>query len=165
VYTATITSTTTAGKAVITAAAGLVKSTATLTQAPIGRPPSALTAAQIRAILRREPVPKGRLATIAQIRRRHGFSLKLTVPAAGRLVVDWYLPAPRTRGKHAKPVLIAAGHVTTVASGIHVTDIKVMSAGRHQLAKLQRLTVSCIFSFTPTGGAPVSVTKKFVLRP
>jgi hypothetical protein len=122
------------------------------------------TAAQIRALLRRQMIARGKAARIKTLLKRKGASLAFRALVGGRAVVRWYY-APR--GK--KPVLVATGRRTFAAAGKGKLALKLTAKGRKLLARarrhhVKRVKLSARGSFTPLGGTAVTARRGFALK-
>jgi hypothetical protein len=125
------------------------------------------SAAQIAALLASQLTPSGRAVRIAALLRHGGWTELLRVLEAGTTVIDWYeLPKGATLAKKTKirPVPVAAGRLTFSAAGTATLNLKLTSAGRRLLKHAKQLKVTAKGTFTPTGAAPITTTKTFVLE-
>jgi hypothetical protein len=123
--------------------------------------------AQIKSLLSTVLVPTGKPARIAAILRAGGYTSAVKALAAGREEIRWYLVPPGahlTKGKAPKPVLVATGQLLFPRAGSGKLKVKLSAAGRHDLKRAQRITLSAKASFALTGKASVSVIKRFRLR-
>jgi hypothetical protein len=121
-------------------------------------PPTRPTAAQIRALLRKQITPHGKAARIAHV-LKHRYQLSLRALVAGTAKVQWV----RTR-KHGKPVVIATGRHTFGAAGRSIIRMKLTAAGRRQLRHAKRLELQAKGTFTPAADPPVTATRRFTLK-
>jgi hypothetical protein len=118
-----------------------------------------VTAVQIRALLAREIVPTGQETNIPSTLVRGDTVLAFTGLEAGRAVVGWYLPATGA----ATAVLAAQGILSFPSARATTIDVRLTPAGNRALNAAQSLRLSAKGTFTPTGKAPVTVTKTFLL--
>lgn len=128
-------------------------------------PTPTVTAAQIKADLRRALKPVGRGARIRTLLKRGGYTFTFKAPTAGKVVIEWL---GRARSAHdakvTKPVIVAIGRARfSKPERVRIT-IRLTSAGRRMLkhARSVRLTAKGIY--TPKGGSPVTATRSFKLR-
>jgi hypothetical protein len=124
---------------------------------PPGGGPGRPTAAQIRASLRKQIVPRGKAKRIRK-QLTHGYKLRFRALVAGTAKVGWYL---RTRGKL---VLIAGGRHRFAAAGRATIVMKLSKAGRRALRGGKRLRLRAKGSFTPTPDPAVTAARRFTLR-
>jgi hypothetical protein len=128
---------------------------------------SRLSAAQIRALLRGQITPTGRLAGIASLKKRGGFTLSFHSGEAGVVTVSWYeLPrgARLTIKTKPKPVLVARGRLSFSAAATRPIAIRLTMAGAQLLKHARQLALTASGSFAPRGAAAVTATRAFVLR-
>jgi hypothetical protein len=128
---------------------------------------SRLSAAQIRALLRRQITPTGRLAGIASLKKRGGFTLSFHSGEAGVVTVSWYeLPrgARLTTKTKPKPVLVARGRLSFSAAATRPIAIRLTMAGAQLLKQSRQLALTASGSFAPRGAAAVTATRAFVLK-
>ncbi|MEI2702168.1 MAG: invasin domain 3-containing protein [Baekduia sp.] len=119
--------------------------------------------AEIRRLLLRILVPRGKAARIAELSRRHGYSFAFDSPTAGRLSVSWYRVS---RGAHVtkakpKPVLVARAAVLLSKAGRARIKIALTSNGTRLLRHAAKLQLTAKGAFTPAGAQQVSATKTF----
>jgi hypothetical protein len=126
----------------------------------IGKVPPPPSAIRIAASLRRQIVPASKRATISALLKPGGVRLKFESLRAGRVVMAWYLTAPRG---HGKPRLIARGAATFTSSRTATITIRSTAAGRRLLRGVKRAHLSARGTFTPVGGRPIVATRAFVL--
>ena len=123
-------------------------------------------ATQIATLLRRELTPSGKAAKIAALLKSGVFSISFRALEAGTAVIAWYEVPP---GAHlasktkAKPVLVASGQRSFSRAGTAKIKIKLTAAGKRLLRHARRLKLTAKGAFTPTGKAPITTTKVFVL--
>jgi hypothetical protein len=125
------------------------------------------TSAQIAALLAGQLIPSGRAAKIAALLKHGGWAELFRALEAGTAVIDWYeLPKGATlaRKAKAKPVLVAAGHLTFSVAGTETLKVKLTSAGRRLLKHAKQLKLTAKGTFTPTGNTPVTTTRIFILK-
>jgi hypothetical protein len=135
-------------------AAGVLSSTA----ASVG-------VAQLAALLKRELTPSGKVGKIAALLKSGGLTILFQALEAGTVVINWYQVPPGAKlARKAKPVLVASGRATFSAAGEQKIKLKLTSAGERLLKRARSLKLTAKGSFTPTGEAPVTATKAFVLK-
>jgi hypothetical protein len=122
-------------------------------------PVAAVTAAQIRALLRTDITPHGKAARIRRLLKKRGYRLHFRALVAGTANVRWY----RLRERR-KPILIAAGRHRFAAAGSTAFKVRLTAAGRKQLRHAKRLRLTAKGTFTPASGAPVTASRRFTLR-
>jgi hypothetical protein len=130
-------------------------------------PTASISAAQIAALLSQQLAPTGKAAKIGALLKGGGFLLPFKALEAGTVSVGWYqVPSGAKLAKKgkAKPVLIASGKLTFPAAGTGKLTVKLTAAGKRLLKHAKRLKLTAKGTFTPSGKAPLSVTKGFVLR-
>ncbi len=115
--------------------------------------PSGPTAAQIRALLRKQIVPHGKAARIGRL-LKHRYPLRLRALIAGTAKIQWF----------RKHVLVATGRHRFAAAGSTTIRMKLTKAGRKQLRHVKRLTLTAKGSFTYTPGPPVTAKRRFGLK-
>jgi hypothetical protein len=134
---------------------------------PGGEVAASISASQIAALLRREITPTGKSAKIATLLKTSGFTINFKALEAGDVVVDWYQlpPGAKLASKAgAKPILVASGRMHFSRARTAKIKVKLTTAGQTMLKKTKSLKLTAKGTFTPTGKAPVSATKTFVLR-
>jgi alpha-tubulin suppressor-like RCC1 family protein len=138
----------------IAAAAGAATTTTTTTAKTV-------TAAQVRASLLAQLLPKGRAARIAALLEAHAYKTSFRALRAGSLALDWYvLPkGARLTGTKIKPVLVAHGGKTFKAAGTLTVTVALTAKGRRLLARTGHLRITAKGSFIPRGAAPVTVIR------
>jgi hypothetical protein len=125
------------------------------------------SAAQIAALLAGQLTPSGRAAKIAVLVRRRGWAEPFRALEAGMAVIDWYeLPKGATlaRGTKVRPVLVATGHLAFSAARTETLNVKLTNAGERLLQHAKHLKLTAKGTFTPTGAAPITATKIFVVK-
>lgn len=137
-------------------------------------PPAATipTAAQIRVQLAGGLRPTGKHARIATLLRAGFAPAKVRALVAGRVTIAWYLVpkgahlarAAHGRAKRPKPELVARGSARFAAAGTKTVEVRLTKLGRRLLRGARPLGITAQGSFTPSGGAAVSATKRFTLR-
>lgn len=126
------------------------------------------TAAEIKASLLSQLVPKGKTAKIVALRNAHHYKAKFKALLAGKLVVEWYyLPAGahlvRPKAK-PKPVLAAVGRLTFDASGSAELTITVTPRGKQLLQYTRKLKLTAMATFTRATAVAVIAAKSFTLK-
>jgi hypothetical protein len=119
-----------------------------------------VTTAQIRALLRRQIVPRGAATKIASTLARGDTVLAFTALETGRAVVAWYVAPP----KHGKRVLVARGSRSFTRAAASTIDVRLSLAGIRALNAARRLRLTAQGTFTPTAKAKVSATAVFLLK-
>jgi hypothetical protein len=180
-YSATITSSGTAGAVTITAtdtsATPNVAGQATLTQtssggssggstlggSPSPTPPTSPTSptpptsSQLSASLSSLLAPGGSKATIKAILKAGGFTFTYKAREAGKLVIDWYQVPPGAhvpaikKKKTPKPVLVADATFRFSKAGTATIKLRLTAAGKKLLKDSKRLRLTSTVSFTPAG--------------
>lgn len=119
---------------------------------------------QVQASLRPQLSPPDPALTVALELDTGGYSLPLTPPSGGHLVIGWYV------GSH--PAVQSPAGLTRVASGqanygqSHPSEVRLRDTprGRRLMRSSRSLTLTAIASFTPTHESPVLVVSTFTLR-
>ena len=134
----------------------------------LGSQTATMTPAQLAAAIGRQLTPAAKARKIATLLKSGGIALAASGLEAGTLQITWYQlpPGAKLAGKKptAKPVVVASGRAGVPASGSAQVKMKLTSAGKALLKHAKRLALTVRAIFTPTGGAPVSVTGSFVLK-
>jgi Carboxypeptidase regulatory-like domain len=133
----------------------------------LGFTTASISSAQIAALLGQELTPAGKAAKIATLLKNGAFTVTFKALEAGRAVIDWYqvpLGAKLAKKTKAKPILVASGQMTFSAAGTAKIKIKLTATGKRLLKNTKSLKLTGKATFTPTGKAPVAVTKAFVLK-
>jgi hypothetical protein len=126
-----------------------------------------VTSAQIAALLAGQLIPSGRAAKIAALLKHGGWAVAFKTLEAGTAMIGWYqLPqgAKLAKRTKAKPVLVAAGHLTFSVAGTATLNVKLTSAGKRLLKHAKQLKLTAKGTFTPTGNTPVTTTRTFTLK-
>jgi hypothetical protein len=121
--------------------------------------------AQLKALLMRLLVPRGKAAKVATLRKR-GYSTAFASLAAGRLAISWYyLPkgARSSAAKRPKPVLFASGKLTTGEGGTAKLTMRFTSAGRALLKQGKPVKLTAKGAFAPKGRPTLKATRSFAL--
>ncbi len=142
----------TAGEATPVASTGVLGSTT-----------PTVSRARIAALLKQALAPLGRAARIAPLTRVGSFTIAFAAPEAGTVRIYWYRAATGPRGITAKPLLIASGHVRFSRAGTGRILVRLTPAGRRALRDKTHFTVTAKGSFTPLGGAAVTVSRALAL--
>jgi hypothetical protein len=113
--------------------------------------------AGIRSGLRKILRPTGKDASIKEILELHGYSFRVTTPAAGQLSIVW-----TTKIGH-KQVTVAHGNL--IFAGAYTTKftISLTSQGRAALARYSALAVRANASFLTSGLGQVKESGGFTL--
>ncbi|HYM46255.1 MAG TPA: hypothetical protein VES65_08885 [Solirubrobacteraceae bacterium] len=128
--------------------------------------PAIISAAQLRALLLGQLVPHSKAAGIKALLKHSGITLAFRAPEAGAETVSWYEVPPGAklaRKTKPKPILVAAGHVRTTASGMVMIHLKLTSAGKRLLARSKRLKITTACTFAPAGGTTLKVSRMFAV--
>ena len=120
---------------------------------------SSTSAAELRAGLRSQLVPRGRGARISALLKTGRYVGSFRALGKTTLTIDWY---ERPKNSHAAPVLLAAGRRTFAAAGVRSITITLTSAGRAYLKS--RHSAKLIARGTLTTAAHVTATKTFGLE-
>jgi hypothetical protein len=124
-----------------------------------GSNPSGPTAAQIRALLRKQIVPRGRKGRIGPLMKNHGYRLPMRALTAGTVKVGWYC----LRKGH-KPVLIASGRHTFGAAGSSSFKMKLTRAGRRKLRHARHVGLVARGTFVLPHAPAVTAKRGFTVR-
>ena len=73
-------------------------------------------------------------------------------------------PGAKLARAKAKPVLVAVGQASFAAAGTSKLKVKLTLAGKRLLRHGRSLKLTAKGVFTPSGEAPVTATKAFVLK-
>lgn len=128
-------------------------------------PPPTVTAAQIKADLRRALLPNGKAARIRALLKHHGYTFVFSAPTAGKVVIDWIAPAHRAKaGKAAKPVIVAIGRARfSKPERVRIT-IRLTARGVRMLKTVRSIRLTAKGTYTPTGSSSVTASRTFRLR-
>lgn len=91
------------------------------------------------------------------LRKRRRYSLAFNAPAAGKLVLSWYVA---TQGK---PVLVASGRRAFSAASRATVAIKLTRAGIRTLRHRPRVKLRATGHFRPFGQREVRASRTFTL--
>jgi hypothetical protein len=141
---------------------------------PGGGPPSLAVAAigdvaggisinQLRESVRRQMIPKGRVAMIGELLRAGGAKLSFKALDKGKLVIRWLTIPVKVHGRRTKAVLVAEGRRTFERSGTRTIYVKLTGRGRRVLRGARRVRLTAEGTFTRPGRKPVTGVKSFVL--
>ncbi len=124
------------------------------------------SAAQLKALLARLLVPRGKGAKLAALHARGSYATTFGSLAAGRISISWYLvpKGARLSAAKPKPKLVAAGKLVTKASGTAKLTIKLTAAGRALVAKRKPLKLTAKGAFAPKGRPTLNATRSFTLQ-
>lgn len=125
------------------------------------------SAAQLKALLTKLLVPRGRGAKIATLRARGSYSTTFASLAAGRISIAWYF-VPKgahlsAAGAKPKPQLVASGKLTTREAGTAKLTIGLTAAGRALLRKGKSLKLTAKGAFAPKGRPTLNAARSFTL--
>jgi hypothetical protein len=108
------------------------------------------TKAQVMHVLSRALTVRNNEAHLGKLEKARGVSIKIKLPGAGKLTVDWYLERRHTR------FLIAAGVVMADTASTKTLRIRVSSLGRQRLRHVERVKLTLLGSFAPKGEKPLN---------
>ncbi len=144
---------------------------------PGGAPPAApvraatrvaLTRAEIAKLLHGEISPRACHASVRELRKRRGCSLRLRTGRAGTALLTWYVgPAggAHVARSRSKRLAIARGRIKLSSSGAGVLKLRLTRAGiglmRHER---HVIALSAVASFSPVGQRSIRVTARSLLR-
>ena len=125
-----------------------------------------VSAEEIQVLLRTELTPNGKGAKIAALLKAGGWTITFRALEAGTAVIYWYRlpPGAKLARAKAKPVLVAVGQASFAAAGTSKLKVKLTLAGKRLLRHGRSLKLTAKGVFTPSGEAPVTATKAFVLK-
>ncbi len=127
--------------------------------------PGTFTAAQLRASLASQLVPKGPKAKRAKVAARRGYTYSFRALEAGSLTIGWYfLPEGAHLARKPRPVLLASGQVSFNAAGSRTLTVHLTREGKRRLAHARTLKVSAKGTFRPAAAGAVTATRTFTLR-
>jgi hypothetical protein len=87
-------------------------------------------------------------ARIATLRQRHSYSIAITLPAAGKLELMWYLaPVRGHRASNPKPLVVAVGSATYEGAATKTVRLRLTTAGRTLIERSfsLQLTLRAVF--------------------
>jgi len=129
------------------------------------------TAAELKASLLAQLVPKGKAARLAKVKRMKGYALSFKALVAGSLTIDWFfLPkgahvsAARKHGAKPKPVLFAVGQAAFAGPSTKTLTIKFTAKALRMLKHRSAIQLTAKGTFTPRGGKTVTASKAFQLK-
>jgi hypothetical protein len=128
---------------------------------------SGVKSARIAALLAGQLTPSGKTAKIAALLKSGAFTVAFKALEAGTVVIDWYQIPPGARlAKKArpKPVLVASGEMTFSAARTATVKIRLTAKGKQLLKHAKHIKLTAKGTFTPTGKAPVTALRTFVLK-
>jgi hypothetical protein len=130
--------------------------------------PAPLTRTQIARLLKAAISPRACHASVRELRRRRGCSMRVSTGAAGTLLVTWYVsPAAAAHVARSKQrrVAIAGGRVKLSQSGAGVVKMRLTRAGLRLLRHARHtLTLSTVASFSAPQQRPLRVTGRSLLH-
>jgi inosine-uridine nucleoside N-ribohydrolase len=135
--------------------------TPTTTTPPTTTPTPLVTvsAAQLRALLRKALAARGHGARIRTLVRNDGYRFSFAAPVPGVLKIAWY----RTTA-HGRKLLVARLNVVFHRSRTARIRLVLTKRGRALLAGSHAVRLTARGSFTPAGGAAVRATRSVRLR-
>jgi NO-binding membrane sensor protein with MHYT domain len=111
------------------------------------------------ALIAGQLTPSGKGAKIAALRKSGGFAFAFKALEPGSAVIDWYQLPPK-----AKPVLVAAGHLTFASAGTATMTLKLTATGGRLLKHAKQLKLIARGTFTPSSKVPITTTRTFILK-
>jgi hypothetical protein len=126
--------------------------------------PSTVSRAQIAEFLVRDLRPSGAGAGIGAL-LKGGIAIPFRALEPGTATIAWYYLPPGARiAKRARPVLVASGRLTFLATGTTAINVKPTTEGRRLLKHAGRFKLTAKGTFTPIGATPISAKRTFVLK-
>jgi hypothetical protein len=119
----------------------------------------AVSAAQVRALLRRVLSVHGHAGTIRGVLNHAGYSFSFSAPSPGRLVVAWYF-----KPKHGRRVLVSTVTLVYHSSGRATAKVVLTTRGRRLLSGARRIHLTATATFTPTGHHAITSSRSITLR-
>jgi hypothetical protein len=120
--------------------------------------------AQIAALLVGDLRPSLAGARIGAL-LKGGIAIPFRALEPGTAAIAWYyLPRGARIAKRARPVLVASGRLTFSAAGTAAINVRPTTEGRRLLKRVGRIKLTAKGTFTPTGAAPISAARTFVLK-
>lgn len=105
-------------------------------------------------------VPRGEAATIPALLEHGGYVFSFHAPAAGRLLISWYLKEARSDER----VLVARGSAAISSAETAKVKLALTTRGKELLAQAERLELVGSGRFAQTGKQRVvTVEKKLTL--
>ena len=146
---------------------------ATVVSAKVG--PVLPSVRQMRALLLRALVPRGKGAKIGAIVAHGGYRVSFTAPIPGRLVIAWHLQTPgaHVATAYGKPqsatrnqgtLLVAKGVARFRKAARAQLKVKMTGSGRRLLQHSKRLKLRADATFTPAGGKTTTASKTITLK-
>jgi hypothetical protein len=115
------------------------------------------TTHQIQALLQYAMADGARRASVGAVRRRHGFVLSFSAPAAGGVTFRWL-----ARGRR-HPVPVATGSSAAPAAGGTLVNLALTRTGQRLIHRSRRLRLTAEGAFTPIGDQPTTTSTTFLL--
>jgi hypothetical protein len=144
-----------------TNAAGTTSAVSSKLGPVVAAPPSV---AAIKTALQKALSPSGAAARLGDILTHNAYAFTFGAPSPGRLVITWYYLPAGAHLSRAKPIVMATARVTARRTGPLPVKVSLTKAGKSRLARSKRLTLTGVAVFAPTGGAAVTVVRRFTLR-
>ena len=121
---------------------------------------------QVRTLLSKVLILHGKAAKIKALLKHGGYSVSISAPSAGRLVIKWYLVPKGAHIAKAKktPVVVASVSFVFRTAGIAKIKIVLTGNGRRLLKRAGHLKLTAKGSFTPAGQQTTSASKTITLR-
>jgi uncharacterized delta-60 repeat protein len=130
--------------------------------------PAPLTRTQIARLLKAAISPRACHASVRELRKRRGCSLRVRTGAAGTLLVTWYVsPAAAAHVARSKQrrVAIAGGRVKLSQSGAGIVKMRLTRAGLRLLRHVRHtLTLNTVASFSAPKQRPLRVADRSLLH-
>jgi hypothetical protein len=124
-----------------------------------------VTAAQIKANLRRALLPVGKAARIRSLLKHHGYTFVFTAPTAGKVLIEWSRSARGARvAKASKPVVVAIGSARFSRAGRVRITVRLTRAGGRLLKHARSVRLTAKGTYTPAGGSRLTATRTISLR-
>jgi hypothetical protein len=118
-----------------------------------------VSAAKVRALLRRMLSVHGKAGTIRGVLNHAGYSFGFAAPSSGRLVVAWYFTP-----KHGRKTLVSEVTLVYHTSGRATAKVVLTSQGRRLLSGARQIQLTATGAFTPTGRHAIRSSKSITLR-
>jgi hypothetical protein len=125
---------------------------------------TAATVAQLKALLSSLLAPRGKNAKIGALLKHRGYTVSFDSIAAGKLSISWYLVPRGARLAGAKPVLVAAGVVSTRTRGASKLAIELTGKGRKLLKAGSPVRLTAKGVLAASGRPALSATRQFTLK-
>lgn len=127
----------------------------------IGTP---LTRSQLKTLLRRQLVPRGKSSRIGALIRHGGYSLHVRAATAGRLQMTWYASPDRFAHAGGRKLKVASGSRSYASTARLRIRVRLTRSGKRLLKRSRRLQVTVATSFTPTGERSIHTSMRFIVH-